>query len=38
MGFIQRAFPLPNFLTFFEGHNDVVNKNDPIIVELYVSV
>ena len=38
MGFIERTFSPKKFLNFFEGHNDVVNKNYPIIVEAYISV
>lgn len=37
MGFIERTFFPKKFLNFFKEH-DVVNKNDPIVVEPYRSV
>lgn len=38
MGFTERTFFLQQFLYFFEGHNDDVNKNNPVIVKPYISV
>lgn len=36
-GLQRELFPQKNFLNFFKGRNDVVNKNDPFVVEPYVS-